>query len=483
MRANLITVMAVIVLVVVPLGPAVAQQQPTTSGSGFLVDSRGYLLTAAHVVEERKTKKIEVVVGGRTRYLVEVLKTDETNDLALLKIDGKDLPVVKLGRAEAAKRQESVWVIGYPLGLQEISTASGQITAFRTELRQIDPSLKVARLIEIDARVNPGNSGGPLVNDRAEAIGIVTAKIQGPRVERVGFAVPIDLALLLLKQIPGFDESALGRETQVLTGPEIDARVAPAVVLLLLVQREAPPPLSVAPTPQAPSGTSEMVLIPAGEFQIGSDANDSEALSNEKPRHKVYLDAYSIDKYEVTNALYKRFMEPTGRAAPAYWYDDKLNGPTQPVVGVSWHDADAYCKWAGKRLPTEAEWEKAARGTDGRKYPWGDQWDASRANTEALKVGKTVAVGSYPSGVSPYGVHDLAGNVWEWVQDWYDKEYYQQSPDRNPQGPSSGQDKILRGGALFYRVPARVRTADRRHDAPDARYTAHVGFRCARGSP
>lgn len=177
MRANLVLVMAVIGLIVAPVGATLAQQPPITDGSGFLVDPRGYLFTAAHVVEQSWTKKIEVVVGGRQRYLAEVLRTDETNDLALLKLDGKDLPVVKLGRAETAKRQESVWVIGYPLGLQEISTASEQITAFRTEPKQIDPRLQVARLIEIGARVNPGNSGGPLVNDLAEAIGVVTAKI------------------------------------------------------------------------------------------------------------------------------------------------------------------------------------------------------------------------------------------------------------------------------------------------------------------
>ncbi len=230
--------------------------------------------------------------------------------------------------------------------------------------------------------------------------------------------------------------------------------------------------------PKAAQGEdgAEMVLVPAGEFWMGSDD-----FPQEKPRHRVYLDAYSIDKYEVTNSLYKRFMEATGRKAPDYWNDSTWNGPTQPVVGVSWHDAEAYCRWAGKRLPTEAEWEKAARGTDGRRYPWGDQWDSSRANSGESKIGKTVPVGSYPGGVSPYGAHDLAGNVWEWVADWYDADYYKQSPVRNPTGPASGRDKVLRGGSWF-KIPVMLRSAYRDHLWPDY-WSKEFGFRCARGSP
>jgi formylglycine-generating enzyme required for sulfatase activity len=218
-----------------------------------------------------------------------------------------------------------------------------------------------------------------------------------------------------------------------------------------------------------------MVLVPAGEFLMGSDDGDAD----EKPPHRVHLDAYHVDRYEVTNALYRRLMEATGRQAPSYWNDSKWNGASQPVVGVSWHDAEAYCKWAGKRLPTEAEWEKAARGTDGRKYPWGEQWDASRANSDASKLGKTATVGSYPSGVSPYGAHDMAGNVWEWVADWYARDYYQRSPERNPPGPDSGTSRVLRGGSWDFN-PFNLRSTYRINYTPV--YRSHdFGFRCARG--
>jgi iron(II)-dependent oxidoreductase len=224
-----------------------------------------------------------------------------------------------------------------------------------------------------------------------------------------------------------------------------------------------------------PQDDGEMVRVPAGEFTMGSNDN-----GEEKPPHRVYLDGFHIDKYEVTNGLYRLFMAATSRAAPSYWNDEKWNGAGQPVVGVSWHDADAYCKWAGKRLPTEAEWEKAARGTDGRKYPWGEQWDASRANSDESKLGETVPVGSYLGGLSPYGAHDMAGNVWEWVADWYDANYYKQSPERNPQGPGSGRYRVLRGGSWYYDGAVNLRSASRYRITPVIRYD-FVGFRCARG--
>jgi sulfatase modifying factor 1 len=220
---------------------------------------------------------------------------------------------------------------------------------------------------------------------------------------------------------------------------------------------------------------AEMVLVPAGEFWMGGE----DGAADEKPRHRVVLDAFHIDTHEVTNALYRKFMDATGRPAPDYWSDGRFNEPQQPVVGVSWHDAEAYCRWAAKRLPTEAEWEKTARGTDGRKYPWGEQWGASRANSTETGRGRAAPIGSFPGGVSPYGAQDMAGNVWEWVADWYDPDYYGRSPERNPKGPDSGSARVLRGGS-WLNDPFSLRAAHRGLSTPDDRYD-DVGFRCARG--
>jgi iron(II)-dependent oxidoreductase len=220
----------------------------------------------------------------------------------------------------------------------------------------------------------------------------------------------------------------------------------------------------------------EMILIPAGEFLMGSSESDVQRyllefiyrkpsrFYDEQPQHTVYLDAFYIDKYEITNAQYKVFLESTGYKPPLYWDNNLYNQPDQPVMSVSWADAEAYARWAGKRLPTEAEWEKASRGTDGRTWPWGNEWDPSKLN--ANDVGAvdgyvySAPVGSYPLWVSPYGVHDMAGNVWEWVADWYDKDYYKYSPKINPKGPESGENHVARGGSWdmnydFTRCPSR----------------------------
>ncbi|MDH4080878.1 MAG: SUMF1/EgtB/PvdO family nonheme iron enzyme [Nitrospira sp.] len=218
-----------------------------------------------------------------------------------------------------------------------------------------------------------------------------------------------------------------------------------------------------------------MVLIPAGEFMMGSRDNDESAQNDERPAHPVYLDAFSIDQYEVTTSRYAKFFQATNRAAPHYWSEQVLKRHgNKPVVGVDWNDATAYCAWTGKRLPTEAEWEKAARGTDQRVYPWGNASPSEqRANfshcCDFKDYGALTDVGSYEAGKSPYGAYDMAGNVWEWVADWYDESYYGKSPDRNPKGPSAGQYRVLRGGSWVY-VPVNVRSANRLWNSPSERY-------------
>jgi formylglycine-generating enzyme required for sulfatase activity/pimeloyl-ACP methyl ester carboxylesterase len=224
-----------------------------------------------------------------------------------------------------------------------------------------------------------------------------------------------------------------------------------------------------------------MVHIPAGEFPMGSkNGNDLDA--DEEPPHSVNLDAFYIDKYEVTTSRYAAFMRESRGEEPEYWSDLNLvSQGDRPVVGVSWYDAYAYCEFYGKRLPTEAEWEKAARGTDGRIYPWGYEHPTEHhANFNKCcdfnKYRVLTPVGSLDAGASPYGAQDMAGNVLEWVADWYDENYYKVSPERNPVGASSGQSKVLRGGSWFFDARY-LRSSNRNAAEPSTRYD-DVGFRC-----
>ncbi|HLF86292.1 MAG TPA: formylglycine-generating enzyme family protein [Nitrospiria bacterium] len=235
----------------------------------------------------------------------------------------------------------------------------------------------------------------------------------------------------------------------------------------------------------------DMILIPAGEFIMGSDTVEIKEeplrpleplFKAEKPRHKVLLKAFYIDKYETTNLKYKKFVDTTKRKPPATWKDGMYSGgrDNNPVTMVAWQDADEYCRWAGKRLPTEAEWEKAARGGDERQFPWGNEFDGSRANTEESKLDDTVPVGGYESGKSPYGVYDMVGNVWEWTADWY-RPY----PGNKEENEFFGDAfKVARGGAHgtsggHYIIQQLYRTSFRFFFYPDKSYT-DVGFRCAK---
>jgi iron(II)-dependent oxidoreductase len=247
---------------------------------------------------------------------------------------------------------------------------------------------------------------------------------------------------------------------------------------------------------QIGSSLNTMVLVPAGEFIMGSSEKDIQDILrtcdtckrdwyiDETPRRRVYLDTYYIDKYPVTNSGFRRFGKPDYNAGA------KFNGPRQPVVGVTWTQARDYCKSAGKRLPTEAEWEKAARGVDGRKYPWGNQWDPSKiiwhknskSNDPWLKsrgrmthpVDRT-----YKTHRSPFGAVDMVGNVWEWVQDRYRPDHYRTALNRNPKGPATGIRRVVRGGSWFGINASWFRAAHRDRDPPDS-WDFTPGFRCAK---
>jgi formylglycine-generating enzyme required for sulfatase activity len=246
----------------------------------------------------------------------------------------------------------------------------------------------------------------------------------------------------------------------------------------------------LAQSPPRPSIQSQMVTVPGGAFKMGCDALHNGGygcLSREVPLHTVLLDTFLIDKYEVTNADYAQCVNngyctltiTSSKTRPSYYGNPAFDN--YPKIYVTWSEANDYCFWAGKRLPTEAEWEKAARGDkDTRAFPWGDSIpDCSIANyaTVPVCVGDTNQVGSYPAGESPYGALDMAGNVAEWVNDWYQADYYTGSPSSNPPGPVSGTTKVNRGGSYGV-LSEYVRIAFRNYYLPDSR-NSMTGFRCA----
>ncbi len=243
-----------------------------------------------------------------------------------------------------------------------------------------------------------------------------------------------------------------------------------------------------------------MVLVPGGSFEMGSERHN-----DEMPVHTVTLDAFYIDQYEVTNAQFATFLNERAGDSQVVdmsitlsryigqegfylvrggmWQVHRDDYAYYPMVFVSWHDAHAYCEWRGGRLPSGAEWEKAARGTDGRAYPWGLGIDCSIANyDDCVEGGRATVVGSYPAGASPYGAVDMAGNVREWVNDWYQWDYYNISPLDNPPGPDSGDFKVLRGGA-WRNDPVYLHVTDRAGYAQTTFRDNNVGFRCVAPDP
>ncbi len=252
------------------------------------------------------------------------------------------------------------------------------------------------------------------------------------------------------------------------------------------VQDPAEPPTSKDGAP--------MVLVPAGSFPMGVPSGDRDGGRDEYPRHEVFVGTFAIDKFEVTNGHYLEFVKSAGHRVPEHprnptrslWQGESISDELtdRPVVNVDWFDAEAYCRWAGKRLPTEAEWEKSAKGTSDRRFPWGNIEPTSKHlnYNQQWRGGKTLMpVGSYEAGKSPYGVYDMAGNVWEWVNDWYDAGYYEKSPQKNPKGPDTGTKKVIRGAGWQNETPT-VRIFTRVESDPAVRNES-TGFRCASDAP
>lgn len=263
-------------------------------------------------------------------------------------------------------------------------------------------------------------------------------------------------------------------------------------LIISSVVLSVPPVAAPGEPPKTLTGKDGAVLtlIPAGEFLMGTSISNRDGGRDEYPDRRIFLNAFYLDSLEVTNGRYLEFVKATGHRIPEHPRDKKLTlwqGATvpaafkeHPVINVDWYDADAYCAWAGRRLPTEAEWERAARGTTGRRFPWGDA-EPTRTLANYLNQWRNGAglepVGSHPQGASPEGVQDLQGSVWEWVADWYDPSYYEKGPLRNPKGPAEGTRKVIRGSGWESEAPL-LRSAHRLSSDPKNRNHS-LGFRCA----
>ncbi|MBA5867741.1 MAG: SUMF1/EgtB/PvdO family nonheme iron enzyme [Nitrospira sp. CR1.3] len=511
--------------VAVPLQGAerIAAPAEKPAGSGVIVHSDGYILTAHHVVAN--AKRIVVVTAGEFRAPAILVSADAEHDLALLKIETVGLTEAPIGYAGSVRLDQEIVTVGFPFGLKDVSVTRGRIAAVRTK--------GVQRVFQVDAAINPGNSGGALFTRRGEVIGVLTTKFTHPSgivPEGMAFAVPISYATPLLANIPDFDFTAIGRSRKHSRASPKEAlaedltRTTVRIETMRMADQPAAlpvtppahqlPPTQIQPAPVGRAGPAGdpnvikaneqlraaqqeetgrlsqqgtaipagMLLVPGGEFVMGAE----DLAPDTRPMHRVMLGSFWLDRYKVTNGEYRGCVDGGGCLPPKdrRTFDD-AERVQHPVVNVTWTQARNYCHWKGKRLPTEAEWEKAARGTDARRYPWGNTTDPSfhrpkNGETSTLTNG-TEPVGSRPANVSPYGIFDMVGSVSEWVKDWYAEDFYQVSPSHDPQGPVRGSFRVLRGGELSER-PLEHHVSIRGWDEMTY-WGPTLGIRCALDAP
>ncbi len=461
-------------------------------GTGFIVrvePERLYIITAAHVIAGDLQPSIsffskDLISIGTGPIQGAVLPGAQVNDdlrgLAVVIIQGKEQRPANISglifesSSQLVSAGKQALVIGHPGG-------GGDWTVVKRDI-----SNRIVHDISLDPGMASRFSGGPILVD-----GKVVGMVMTNRGE-FGLGVTHKSLLNYLDGIGIEPQPAVWTSSGGFVLKPKEPSTVPNDRKPYHERRgfivEEPSQVLSNNLPSSITGKDEapMVLVPAGKFTMGSP--EGEGYDSEHPQHVVHLDAYYIDQYEVTVERYQRFLKREGYRQPQYWEQVVMNRDAQkPVVGIDWHDAQTYCEWAGKRLPTEAEWEKAARGTDKRTYPWGEfKPNSSTANfgkawSDALYANQIKNVGTYERGKSPYEVYDMAGNVWEWVADWYDADYYPKSPEKNPHGPSSGGSKALRGGS-WNSSPENLRSSYRGADHPSYQPAA-IGVRCAQDAP
>lgn len=415
-----------------------AKGQAEEVGAGVIISRQGdavYILTAAHVLQEGdhhprvsfysqplESMTVDKMVGIEKRLSASGGREVDPEGVAVLAVKGhvpSDASVLPLAKStEHLQGGEDVMAIGFPVF---------QDKGWMVSTGSMSSEGGGQSLI-FSADITGGNSGGPLIHN-GSVVGVVMVSMA----KRQAMAVSIEKVRSMLREW------------------------------------------------KVPMESSMTVMIPQGPFAMG--INEKGAQKSEGPIHIVQVSAFLIDQYETTTAEYREFLQTSRRSPPIFW-EQVLPGrdDRKPVIGLSWGDAKAYCEWAGKRLPTEAEWEKAARGVDKRVFPWGaDQPAKHLANYDQLPTvnpydGGVLPAGRFEAGKSPFGVYDMAGNAWEWVADWYDEQYYSKSPGDNPKGPVQGKKKVLRGGSWLL---GDLRTTARDSAHPE-KATETFGVRCAK---
>lgn len=412
---------------------ALVNGQPMV-GTGFIVrldQDAAYIVTAAHVISGDSKPQVWFFSHPHQSFPSQVLGIDGTNEngLATLRVSGSipdGLVALPLDPTTQPSGGESITFIGFPPNLAPWTVSTGSISGRK------GPHLIFQALVE------EGHSGGPLLLG-TKVIGVVT-EAEG----RLGYAVPTPVLAIALK---GWHVEPSGSDSLSLETSGADG--------------------------------APMVRIPAGQLETNAEERSGTGEITEGIRYTVYVEEFLIDKYEVTIERYGKFLQITGRTGPEYWGQIKMpQDADRPVVGVTWHDAKAYCHWAMKRLPTEDEWEKSARGTDGRIFPWGND-PPTREFTNFSTFGdfelsKLSPAGAFEKDRSPYGVFDLAGNVSEWTADsWHESR----NLDRDAEETVPGSRKVIRGGA-WNAKDEYLRTALRASASP-TNTDVGLGFRCA----
>ena len=449
--------------------PVRADEAIEGQATAVAVSADGYLFVYAGAV--RNAGKITATIAGKT-YPATVVKTDDEHRLTLLKVPATGLHALTF----AQENNGNGYIVGYPTD----SFLGVKLRISPTWYNLVTP-LAQPKAVMLNGRVGGESDGYFLISQHAELAGMLV-KDYWPRDSQRWRQVPELPASEMLPLL-----TAAGVKPAVATAGEDFSKAIPSFALLTVWS---------ATSNRRVNAKDQAVLleVPAGEFTMGSRHDDPPMndtpqyvgiFPNEFPQHKVTLDTYWIYKYEVTVGQYRQFCAATNHPMPALpiWAKDYV-----PMINVTWQDARDYATWAGAVLPTEAQYEKAARGTDARIFPWGTPKERDWSRDYYFKAGYDRSyngaqpVGGTPDGVSPYGAQDMVGNVWEWCADWYQEDYYKNSPASNPTGPATGSDRVIRGGSWFTQESEDFRCATRAHIAPE-QHNYFTGFRCVVVNP